>query len=50
LLVEQSPDRLATQLRSLLLIQSLLDFLKALANPTITRLWLTSNIILDNFP
>lgn len=50
LLVEQSPDRLATQLRSLLLIQGLLDFLKALANPTITRLWLTSNIILDNFP
>ena len=36
LLVEQSPDRFATQLRSLLLIQSLLDFLKALAYPTTT--------------
>jgi hypothetical protein len=49
LLVEQPPDRAATQVRSFLLLQSLLDFLKALANPASTRLWLTSNIILDNF-
>jgi len=49
LLVEQPPDRSATQVRAFLLSQSLLDFLKALANPAITCLWLTSHIILDNF-
>ena len=49
LLVEQPPDRSATQVRSLLLMQSLLDFLKTLANPAITCLWLTSDIVLYYF-
>ena len=49
LLVEQPPDRSTTQVRSLLLMQSLLDFLKTLAHPAITRLRFTSNIILYNF-
>jgi hypothetical protein len=49
LLVEQPPDRSTTEVRSLLLMQSLLDFLKTLAHPAITRLRFASNIILYNF-
>jgi len=48
LLVEKPPNRFATQLCSCLLIQRLLDFLQALADPTTTRLWLASDLILNN--